>query len=64
MFGQPPASKKVVLDRGDEWAAHVASTGGLRVAAPNVARAARDLPASDLNWLAAEGIDWEPEDTP
>jgi hypothetical protein len=64
LFRPPPAFEKVVLDRGDEWAAHVGGTGGLQVTAPNVAPAARDLPASDLNWLAAEGIDWGPEDTP
>lgn len=64
LFRRPPAFEKVVLDRGDEWAAHVGGTGGVQMAAPMVAPAARDLPAFDRNWLAARGIEWGPEDTP
>ena len=64
LLRRPPAFEKVVLDRGDESAAHVGGTGGLQMAAPKVALAKRDLPASDRSWLAAQGIDWEPEDAP
>ena len=54
-----------MLDRGDEWAAHVGGGGGLHVTAANVAPADKtDLRASDRDWLAAQGIEWEPEDTP
>ena len=61
LFRRPPAFEKVVLDRGDERAAHAGSTGGLQMTAPTVER---DLPASDRGWLKAQGIDWGPEDTP
>jgi hypothetical protein len=65
LFRWPPAFEKVVLDRGDEWAAHVGGGGGLHVTAANVAPADKtDLRASDRDWLAAQGIEWEPEDTP
>ena len=65
LFRWPPAFEKVVLDRGDEWAAHVGGGGGVHVAAANVAPADKtDLRASDRDWLAAQGIEWEPEDTP
>jgi len=65
LFRWPPAFEKVVLDRGDEWAAHVGGGGGVHVTAANVAPADKtDLRASDRDWLAAQGIEWEPEDTP
>jgi len=65
LFRWPPAFAKVVLDRGDEWAAHVGGSGGLRIAAADVAPPERaDLPAADRDWLAAQGIRWGPEDTP
>jgi len=64
LFRRQPAFEKVVLDRGDEGVTHVGGTGGLRVAAPRVAPAERDLPAPDRSWLAAQGIDWGPEETP
>jgi hypothetical protein len=64
LFRWPPAYEKVVLDRGDEWAAHVGGAGGLRTAAPEVTPAAAgELPAQDRGWLAAQGIEWEPDDT-
>lgn len=60
----PPAFEKVVLDRGDEWAAHVGGSSGLHITAANVASPERAaLRASDRNWLAAQGITWEPDDT-
>jgi hypothetical protein len=60
-----------VLDRGDEWAAHVGGSGSLRISAPDVTPAAPDaafpesagLRAFDRDWLAAQGITWESEDT-
>jgi len=71
LFRRPPAFEKVVLDRGDEWAAHVGGSGGLRISAPDFTLAAPDaafpesagLRASDRDWLAAQGITWESEDT-
>jgi hypothetical protein len=60
LFRRPPAFEKVVLDRGDEWAAHVGGGSGLQVAAANVVpRKRADLLASDRTWLAAQGIEWE-----
>ena len=79
LLRRPPAFAKVVLDRGDEWAAHVGGGGGVRPAAPDVAPegggtpastagvapAERvELPASDRDWLAAQGIQWGPEAAP
>jgi hypothetical protein len=65
LLRRPPAFEKIVLERGDEWAAHVGSTGGLDMAAPQT-RSGRpaDLPARDRGWLAEHGIEWEPDDTP
>ncbi|HEY2305246.1 MAG TPA: hypothetical protein VGI05_05130 [Streptosporangiaceae bacterium] len=56
--------RRPVLDRGDEWAAHVGGSSGLHVAAADVTpRQTADLRASDRNWLAAQGIAWEPGET-
>jgi hypothetical protein len=63
LFRRLPAFKKVVLDRGDEWASHVGGSSGLHVAAADVTpRQTADLRASDRNWLAAQGIAWEPDE--
>jgi hypothetical protein len=60
----PPAFEKVVLDRGDEWAAHVGA-GHLPTSAAQAGTVGRgDLPEGDRSWLAAHGIGWEPDDTP
>jgi hypothetical protein len=76
LLRRPPAFEKVVLDRGDQWAAHVGGGGGVRIAAVGggggVRIAAADaappeqaeLRAHDREWLAAQGIDWGAEDTP
>lgn len=65
LFRWPPAFEKVVLDRGDQWAAHVAGSGGVQIAAAEVAPPERtDLRAYDRKWLAAQGIEWGAEDTP
>ena len=48
-----------MLDRGDEWAAHVGSTGGLQVVGADARPAPRgDLPAQAREWLADNGIEW------
>ena len=59
LFRWLPTFEKVVLDRGDAWAAHVGGSSGLQIAAANVAPPeGADLRASDRNWLAAQGIKW------
>jgi hypothetical protein len=65
LIRRPPAFEKIVLERGDEWAAHVGSTGGLEMAAPEALPARPgDLPAHDRGWLAEHGIEWKPDDAP
>ena len=65
LFRRPPAFEKLVLDRGDQWVAHVGGGGGVRIAAADVARPEQaELPAHDREWLAAQGIGWGAEDTP
>jgi hypothetical protein len=64
LYRWPPAYEKVVLDRGDEWAAHVGGAGVLRAAITQVAPAAAgELLAQDRSWLAVQGIEWEPDNT-
>jgi hypothetical protein len=64
---RPPAFEKIVLEPGDEGAAHVGSAGGLQMASMQ-ARPARPgapaLPAHERGWLAEHGIEWEPDDAP
>ena len=60
LLRRPPQFEKTVLDRGDESARHVGSTGGLQmdaIAAGPVAGG--DLPAGERDWLAEHGIGWE-----
>jgi len=65
LIRRPPAFEKVVLDRGDQWAAHVGGGGGVRIAAADVAPPEQaELRAHDREWLAAQGIEWGAEDTP
>jgi len=65
LFRWPPAFEKIVLDRGDQWAAHVGGSGGVHIAAADVTPPERtDLRASDREWLAAQGIEWGTEGTP
>ena len=60
LIRRPPDFEKIVLERGDESAAHVGSTGGLRLGAMTVNPAQRRrLPAQDREWLAEHGIGWE-----
>lgn len=62
---RPPQFERVVLERGDEQAAHVGGTGGLQPAAVDARPAdPGTLPARDRTWLSEHGIDWEPDDTP
>jgi hypothetical protein len=63
LFRRPPAFEKIVLERGDEWAAHVSGTGGLRTAGETRPARPGDLPAQDRTWLAGHGIEWAPDDT-
>jgi hypothetical protein len=59
LLRRPPAFELIVLEPGDEWAAHVGSTGGLLVTAAEPRSAAStDLAANDRAWLAGLGIDW------
>ncbi len=61
LLRRPPAFQIIVLEPGDERAAHVGATGGLRVAAANATVApSRDLAAYDRAWLSEHGIDWGP----
>ena len=47
-----------MLERGDEWAAHVGSTGGLQIAAVDTQPPLPDLPSQAREWLADNGIEW------
>ncbi len=60
LIRMPPAFEEFVLDRGDEWAAHVGGAGGLQPAGMQ-AHPARALGLSDRerDWLAEHGITWE-----
>jgi len=65
LLRRPPDYEKIVLERGDEWAAHVGGTGGLQPAAMNARPAEPGSPRTlDRTWLSEHGIDWEPDATP
>lgn len=54
-----------MLERGDEWAAHVGGTGGLQPAVMDTRPAEPgSLRPGDLTWLSEHGIDWGSDDTP
>jgi hypothetical protein len=62
LLRRPPAFRKVVLDPGDEWAAHVGGTGSAQVTAGRAVPGkpgGGELSAADRGWLAAQGIEWE-----
>ena len=65
LLRRPPQFEKIVLEPGDEWAAHVGGTGGLQPTAMN-ARLAEPggLRPGDRTWLSEHGIDWDPDGTP
>jgi len=59
LLRRPPAFEKIVLDPGDEDAAHVGSAGGSRITEAHV----QPLPAANLpewarEWLADNGMEW------
>jgi hypothetical protein len=62
LMRRPPAFEQIVLDRGDESAAHVGGTGGLQAdgmrARPTGAMSLSDR---ERGWLAEHGITWEPD---
>jgi hypothetical protein len=60
LLRRPPQFEKTVLERGDEWAAHVGGTGGLQSAAMGARPAEPGSPGpGDRAWLSEHGIDWE-----
>jgi hypothetical protein len=64
LIRRPPEFEKVVLESGDEWAAHIGGSGGLEVSAMTASPAGGGaesgaLPRQDRAWLAAHGINWE-----
>ena len=62
---RPPAFEKIVLDPGDEWAAHVGGTGGGEAGTVAASPAGPGgLPAREREWLAEHGITWKPDETP
>ena len=65
LFRRPPEFEKIVLEPGDERAAHVGAAGGLRVRVAEAGPpAARQLAAHERDWLAGHGIEWDPGDAP
>lgn len=58
LIRRPPAFEKTVLERGDEWAAHVGGTGGLQPAAVDTQPPLLGLSPHARAWLAAHGIEW------
>jgi hypothetical protein len=65
LMHRPPQFRRIVLERGDERAAHVGGTSGLQPGTMN-ARPAESggLGPGDRVWLADHGIDWGPHDNP
>lgn len=60
-----PEFEKMVLEPGDEAAAHVGGTGALRpVAVTANAALSYQLAAQDRHWLAELGIGWEDPSDP
>ena len=53
----PPDYGRLVLDRGDETAAHSGGTAGVRVTADVTPPVAED---ADRAWLGEHGITWNP----
>ena len=64
LLRRPPDFDKVVLERGDETAAHVGGMAGVRISGVRAVPARTgNLPAAERDWLAAHGIDWEADQT-
>ena len=65
LFRRPPEFEKIVLEPGDEWAAHVGATGGLQVTVAEPGPPGTgELPVQDREWLTEHGIEWDPGDAP
>jgi hypothetical protein len=65
LMRRPPAFDQFVLDGGDEWAAHVGGTGGLRPAGIQADQGrVAGLPDRERAWLAEHGITWETDGSP
>jgi hypothetical protein len=65
LLRRPPSFQKIVLDPGDEWAAHVGGAGSAQAAGRAVPGrpGGGELSAADRGWLASRGIEWG-EDQP
>jgi hypothetical protein len=62
LMRMPPAFEQIVLERGDEAAAHVGGTGGLQIAEIEPYPANTGGPsAPERGWLAEHGIAWGPD---
>ena len=62
LMRRPPEFEQIVLERGDEGAAHVGGTGGLQVAEIGAHPSNAGGPsAPERDWLAEHGIAWEPD---
>ena len=63
LIRRPPDFEMIVLEHGDEQAAHVGGTTGLEPGmTPPRGPGGGDLPPADRGWLAEHGIEWEPGD--
>lgn len=54
----PPHYEKLVLEPGDESAAHVGGKGGVQVGAVEWTPAPQPVAEHDVRWLKDNGIDW------
>ncbi len=64
LLRRPPEFEQIVLERGDEWAAHVGGTGGLQAAGIQPRPAGAGGPSvHEHGWLAEHGIAWGPDGT-
>jgi hypothetical protein len=62
LLRMPPDFEQFVLDRGDEWASHVGGAGGLQPAGMQAHPShALGPTARERDWLADQGITWDPD---
>ena len=61
LLRRPPEFEQIVLERGDESAAHVGCAGGLRMADIEAHPSASGLSPRERSWLAEHGIEWGPD---
>ena len=59
---RPPEFEQIVLERGDEWAAHVGGAGGFQMA--GIAARPAGPSATERGWLDDHGIEWGSGGTP